>query len=436
MPTISCLKFASSIPRVDPSCVDLKHSAFVAQLLLEEVDLGSISEQCCPVWKPVLHMQHTCSGESTAQNTGALARPASNSMPLPEHDTQELRKMLYLRAEVIGRRERFQYLTHTWKSSIWSEEDGKLYTSPDPGVALGYSLHYGQQYLPEWEDSLLPAETADPQSKDERGKRNLHAEEDLQQKIESMNHEPRLNKLLLTYEEIFGASRPPFSCKKLVQMDLKLKPEFEKTRVRRRPYPAPREGLEEIECHTPECVDAGLVPEYKKGDYPHHCSACLLVAKPESTALHMVADYGEVIRKTQNHSGGIPKNKNTLERIAKCRYKTKVDKHSRFWQLDLTGAAHELLAFITPKGRVFKWKVMPFGVASAMTVFQKLMNKILYILRLRPLVQELISQGAEMESRIDDVSLGTSRQENHVLLLRVFFTVCQERNIRIKLEKC
>ena len=32
-------QIASTIPPVDPSCVDLKHSAFLAQLLLEEVDL-------------------------------------------------------------------------------------------------------------------------------------------------------------------------------------------------------------------------------------------------------------------------------------------------------------------------------------------------------------------------------------------------------------
>ena len=99
---------------------------------------------------------------------------------------------------------------------------------------------------------------------------------------------------------------------------------------------------------------------------------------------------------------------NTLERIAKCRYKTKMDKRSALWQVDLTAAAQELLAFITPKGRVFKWKVMPFGVANDPALFQELMNKILYILRRKPLVQELISRGAEMEAHIDDVSLGTN----------------------------
>ena len=206
--------------------------------------------------------------------------------------------------------------------------------------------------------------------------------------------------------------------------------------MRRRPYPAPQEQVEEIERQIQECIDAGLVEEYKHGDYPHHCSPCFLVAKPGSTALRLVVDYGEVNKKTQNHSGSIPNMENTLGRIAKCRYKTKMDKRSGFWQVDLTAAAQELLAFITPKGRVFKWKVMPFGVANAPALFQELMNKILYILRRRPLVQELISRGAEMEAHIDDVSLGTNTKEDHVLLLREFFTVCQENHLRIKLEKC
>ena len=429
-------EIASSIPPVDPSCVELKHSAFLAQLLLEEVDLGSTSETTSPVGKPVLHMQHTCSGEPVAQSPDALARPASNNMPLSEYDTQELRRLLYLRAEGIERQERLQYLRQTWKSSIWSEEDDDSYTLPEPEIPLVYSLHYGHQCPPECDDGSVPAETADRQKKKEHGKSNLHAEEDFLQKIESLNLDPRLKKLLLTYEEVFGALPPPLSCKELVQMDLKLKPAFEKTRVRRGPYPAPKEQVEEIERQIQECIDVGLVEECKKGHYPHHCSPCFLVAKPGSTALRLVVDYGEVNKKMQNHSGSIPNMENTVERIAKCRYKTKMDKHCGFWQVDLTAGAQEVLAFITPKGRVFKWKVMPFGVPNAPALFQELMNKILYILGRRPLVQELISRGAEMEARIDDVSLGTNTQEDHVLLLCEFFIVCQENHLRIKLEKC
>ena len=228
-------EIASTIPPVDPHCAELKHSAFLAQLLLEEVDLDTTSGQPSAVGKPVLHMQHTSSGGPETSSPDARARPASNNMPLSEHDAQELRRLLYLRAEGIERQERLLHLRETWKSSIWSEEDDEAYTLPDPEVPLVYSLHYGQPCTPEWDDSSVPAETADRQKKSERGKSNLHSEEDFKQKIESLNLDPRLKKLLLTYEEVFGALPPPLSCKKLVQMDLKLKPEFEKTRVRRRP---------------------------------------------------------------------------------------------------------------------------------------------------------------------------------------------------------
>ena len=104
--------------------------------------------------------------------------------------------------------------------------------------------------------------------------------------------------------------------------------------------------------------------------------------------------------------------------------------------MDLTPNAQELLAFITPQERVFKWKVMPFDMANAPALFQELMNQILSILRRRPLVQELISGGAEMEAHIDDVCLGTNTQEDHLILLGQFFAVSQENHTRLKLEKC
>ena len=160
------------------------------------------------------------------------------------------------------------------------------------------------------------------------------------------------------------------------------------------------------------------------------------MAKPGSTATRLVVDYGELNKKTLNHSGAIPNMESTLEKIASCRYKTKTDKRSGFWQVDLTPNAQELLAFITPQGRVFKWKVMPFGVANAPALFQELMNKILSILRRRPKVQELISRGAQMEAHIDDVCLGTNTQEDHLILWGEFFAVCQENHTRLKLEKC
>ena len=131
-----------------------------------------------------------------------------------------------------------------------------------------YSLHYGEQCPPEWDDGSVPAETADRQKKKEHGKTNLHAEEDFLQKLESLNLDPRLKKLLITYEEVFGALPPPLSCKKLVQMDLKLKPEFKKTRVRRRPYPAPRNRLKKSSARSRNALMLASLKSISTGTIP------------------------------------------------------------------------------------------------------------------------------------------------------------------------
>ena len=181
--------------------------------------------------------------------------------------------------------------------------------------------------------------------------------------------DPRVQKLIRTYLEVFGELPPPASCDNLVQMDLKLQPEFLGHKICRRPYPAPKVQADGIEQQIQECIDAGLVLESKDGDSPQYCSPCFLLAKPGSTAKRLVVDYGELNKNTLNHSGSIPNMESTLEKIACCRYKTKMDKRSRLKRVDLTPNAQELLTFITPQGRVFKWKVMPFGVAKAPALF-------------------------------------------------------------------
>ena len=102
--------------------------------------------------------------------------------------------------------------------------------------------------------------------------------------------DPGVQKLIRTYLQVFRELSPPASCDKLVQMDLKLKPGFLHHRIRSRPYPASKEQADEIERQIQECIDAGLVLEYKDRDYPQHCSPCFLVAKPWSTAEWLAVD--------------------------------------------------------------------------------------------------------------------------------------------------
>ena len=237
-----CLSdIASAIPPVDPEMVTLQHGAFLAQLLMDEVDPGESTHGGS-------HDHAVFSMQATDGPTGQApgAKPSPNNMPVSWYDVQDLQQVLWAKAEGIERQARLDLLTRTWKRSIWREEDDEEMTLPDLEVPLVYSLHYAQQGRHDWEDEL-PPETMRRMKKQEKGKSNLHAEEDFVEKLERMNLDPRLSKLIQKYQEVFGALPPPLSCKKLVQMDLKLKPEFEGSVVRRRPYPAPEDQIDKIE---------------------------------------------------------------------------------------------------------------------------------------------------------------------------------------------
>ena len=95
------------------------------------------------------------------------------------------------------------------------------------------------------------------------------------------------------------------------------------------------------------------------------------MARPGSSVQRLVVDYGELNKKTLDHSGSVPNMESTLEKIASCRYKTKMDMRSGSWQVDLTPNAQKLLAFFTPDG--------PFGMSNTPALYQALMDKILSI---------------------------------------------------------
>ena len=78
---------------------------------------------------------------------------------------------------------------------------------------------------------------------------------------------------------------------------------------------------------------------------------------------------------------------------------------------------------------------MPFGIGNAPALFQELKNQVIALCKQQLAVQELLQRGAVLEAHIDEVILGTSTIDDHLLLLRQFYTICQEKHLRIKLEK-
>ena len=97
-----------------------------------------------------------------------------------------------------------------------------------------HSLNYTQQGHQGWGHDEQPPEAVGRRRKQELGRSNLHAEEDVSEKPQSLRLYSGLTNLIKKYQELLGAVPPPLSCRKLVRMDLKLTSEFEGSGIDRR----------------------------------------------------------------------------------------------------------------------------------------------------------------------------------------------------------
>ena len=278
-----------------------------------------------------------------------------------------------------------------------------------------------------------------------RSKRYLHSSKSLGKAIRrllrtsrrrSKNTIPELLKSLQGTKKPSDLYQPPGSSMKLVRMDLELRPEFQDQRITLRGYPRSKGDQGEIMRQVLELVEVGMCEAYKDTEIPERCSPCSLVLKPGSTAKRLVVDNRKLNKTIKLHAGSLPVIENTIQNAVSCKFESKMDKISGFWQVDLTERAKELMAFRAPNGRVFRWLVMAFDIPKSAVLFQELLNQVLTILKQRPAVQALLKKGAVAEAHIDDVLLGTNWIEDHLLFLSEFLDVCVEQNLRIKLEKC
>ena len=135
-------EIASAIPLVDPEVLTLKHSAFLAQLLMDEVALGDCSHGGS-------HDHAAFSMQATDGPTGQVpgAKPSPKNMPVSWYDVQDLQQVLSAKAQDIERQTRLDLLKRTWKTSIWhiglyDVKKSKNYLRCELGHDLSLTLHF------------------------------------------------------------------------------------------------------------------------------------------------------------------------------------------------------------------------------------------------------------------------------------------------------
>ena len=367
------------------------------------------------------------------EDKATIANPSG--WPVSNDDLRSLKEDIELRIFQISEEPQRLELKDRWKSH-YNEFTGRSVDGDE--TQLFYQYLDDDRFIVDGNDVYLDVSVLLSEcysvSRAEYGKSNLAGADDFEEKIENLPS--KIQEVLRQRKVAFGPLMAHGSCQKLVTMDLELMDEHKNTTVRSKPFPASKSDSEEIMRQTTECIAADLAEKNEQAEYPKHCSPCFLVDKPGSNAKRLVVHYGKLTKLTKKHLGSLPSLEQALERAAHCRLKSKLDKRSGFWQVELTKRAHNLSAFIAPNGQVFKWKVMPFGLTNAPATFQELMNQVVARMKLKPTVQALLKKGAVIEVYIDDVLLVTDDADDHLHLLEEFLRTCEECNTRLQLEKC
>ena len=95
-----------------------------------------------------------------------------------------------------------------------------------------------------------------------------------------------------------------------------------------------------------------------------------------------------------------------LDALARCPVKSKMDLQSGFWQVKLSEESKKLTSFILPDQSVYRFKVLPMGLAVSPGVFQCYTAKNVRNFKQLREVRALLDCGSVMEVLMYDFLLG------------------------------
>lgn len=164
-----------------------------------------------------------------------------------------------------------------------------------------------------------------------------------------------------------------------------------------------------------------LKNEILEPSYSEWSSPCLLIPKPDKT-VRFCTDYRKVNSVIKSDSYPIPRIDDCIDKIGNAQFVSKFDLLKGYWQVPLTEKAKEVSAFVTPDG-LYQYKVMPFGMKTAPSRFQRMM-------------QDVIVNLEGVDVYIDDLVIYSNTWKDHMYRIRELFKRLSKANLTVNLSKC
>lgn len=154
-------------------------------------------------------------------------------------------------------------------------------------------------------------------------------------------------------------------------------------------------------------------------------AAPVLFARKPGGGLRFCVDYRGLNAITRKDRYPLPLINETLERIGKAKWFTKLDIIAAFHKIRIAEGDEWKTAFRTRYG-LYEWLVTPFGLSNAPSTFQKYINW-----TLRELLDEFVS------AYIDDILIFSSGSlDDHRQKVKKVLQRLREANLQVDIDKC
>ena len=227
----------------------------------------------------------------------------------------------------------------------------------------------------------------------------------------------QLEKLLMEYSDIFndkltnGGMVDRFPCN--------LKPMEGTLPVYSRQYNYSEKELQNMDKEVEELKENNVI-ENSTSAWE---SPVVMIKKPDGS-LRFCIDFRKLNKVMEKDVYPLPNIDLVLRKFNGCKYFSKIDFTSGFFQIKIDENDRKYTAFSTRRGK-FQFKVLPQGFTNSSSIFQRTMNLILSGLSWEYLLVY-----------VDDILVFSKTIDDHLAHLTSLFTKLREYKLIVKISKC
>ena len=246
-----------------------------------------------------------------------------------------------------------------------------------------------------------------------------HLQEHADQWSKNLNPDEwqQVAQLLRDYADVFSKNECDVGRTDLVKHHIPLIPGT--SAIKLNPYRQGFEKEKEIESQVQKLRELDLIEEGRGAfSFP-----VVLVKKKDGTWRFCV-DYRKLNAVTLKDAYPLPRVDDSLDALGGSKWFSTLDMTSGYWQISMDEQAKERSAFVTRSG-LWQWKVLPFGLTSAPSTFERLM--------------ETVMRGLQWETLLiylDDIIIFSKDVPTHIARLATVLQRLKEAGLKLKPGKC